>query len=48
MIHIDSIEWVRDAWEVRSRIEEGVYQLQDYPVRITHLGTQTMLRCGMR
>ena len=37
MIQVDSIEWVHDAWEVRSRIHEGVYQLQDYPVRITHL-----------
>lgn len=37
MIQIDSIEWVHDAWEVRSRIFAGVYQLQDYPVRITHL-----------
>ncbi len=37
MIQVDSIEWVHDAWEVRSRIDEGVYQLQDYAVRITHL-----------
>lgn len=37
MIQVDSIQWVHDAWEVRSRIHEGVYSLQDYPVRITHL-----------
>ncbi|NMP23260.1 hypothetical protein [Sulfobacillus harzensis] len=37
MIHVDSIQWVNDAWEARSRINEGVYHLQGYPVRITHL-----------
>lgn len=36
MIRMDSLEWARDAWEVRSRIYEGIY-LPDYPVRITHL-----------
>ncbi len=28
---------MHDAWELRSQIREGVYQLRDYPVRITHL-----------
>ena len=37
MIQVDSIEWANDAWEVRSHIYEGIYQLPDYPVRITHL-----------
>ena len=29
MIQVDSIEWVHDVWKVRSRIYEGVYQLDD-------------------
>lgn len=37
MIQVDSVQWVHDAWEIRSRIEEGVYHLKAYPVRITHL-----------
>ncbi|PSR21966.1 MAG: hypothetical protein C7B45_08735 [Sulfobacillus acidophilus] len=37
MIQVDSLQWVHNAWEAHSRIHEGVYQLQDYPVRITHL-----------
>lgn len=35
---VRSIAWRDEAWEVRVEINEGVYRLNDYPVRITHLG----------
>lgn len=37
MIQVDSLRWVNEAWEARARIQEGVYHLDSYPVRITHL-----------
>lgn len=37
MIQVDSLRWVNEAWEARARIREGVYHLDSYPVRITHL-----------
>lgn len=37
MIQVESIQWVRDAWEVRCCIDEGIYHLKGYPVRLTHL-----------
>ncbi len=37
MIQVDSLRWVHEAWEARARIQEGVYRLDSYPVRITHL-----------
>ncbi len=38
MVKVRSVEWHDEAWEVRFEIKEGVYQLESYPVRITHLG----------
>lgn len=38
MVNVRSVEWRDEAWEVHLEIKEGVYRLQDYPVRITHLG----------
>ena len=38
MLKVRSVEWHDEAWEVHFEIKEGVYQLEDYPVRITHLG----------
>ncbi|MDA8205407.1 MAG: hypothetical protein M0Z36_05010 [Thermaerobacter sp.] len=37
MVRLQSIDWVRDAWELRFLVHEGVYQLDGYPVRISHL-----------
>lgn len=37
MIKMQSMKWVRDAWELRFAIHEGVYHCEDYPVRISHL-----------
>lgn len=37
LVSVESVEWRRDAWEVHVRVREGVYELNDYPVRITHL-----------
>ncbi len=37
MIVLQSIQWMRDAWELHFRVREGVYVLDDYPVRISHL-----------
>lgn len=38
MVKVRSVQWHDEAWEVRFEINEGVYRLEDYPVRITHLG----------
>lgn len=38
MVKVQSVEWHDEAWEVHFEIKEGVYRLEDYPVRITHLG----------
>ncbi|NMP22961.1 hypothetical protein [Sulfobacillus harzensis] len=38
MVKVRSVQWHDEAWEVRFEIKEGVYRLEDYPVRITHLG----------
>ncbi len=38
MLKVRSVEWHDEAWEVRFEIKEGVYSLDNYPVRITHLG----------
>jgi len=38
VVNVRSVEWHDEAWEVRFDIQEGVYQLTGYPVRITHLG----------
>lgn len=38
MVKVHSVQWHDEAWEVRFEIKEGVYGLEDYPVRITHLG----------
>lgn len=38
MVKLRSVQWHDEAWEVRFDIEEGVYRLENYPVRITHLG----------
>jgi hypothetical protein len=38
MVKVRSIAWRDEAWEVRFEIKEGVYHLDDYPVRISHLG----------
>lgn len=37
MVQVESVQWVHDGWEVRCRVDEGVYHLKGYPVRITHL-----------
>lgn len=37
MIALQSTQWVRDAWELRFIVREGVYVLDDYSMRISHL-----------
>ena len=37
MLKMQSMTWVRDAWELRFSIHEGVYDFDGYPVRISHL-----------
>jgi len=37
-VKVRSVDWHDEAWEVHFDIKEGVYSLEDYPVRITHLG----------
>ncbi len=34
---MQSTNWVHDGWELRFAIHEGVYHLDQYPVRISHL-----------
>ncbi|MCY0877967.1 MAG: hypothetical protein OWU84_03350 [Firmicutes bacterium] len=38
MVKVESVAWHDEAWEVHFIIHEGVYRLDDYVVRITHLG----------
>lgn len=38
MVKVRSVAWHDEAWEIHFEIHEGVYRLDDYPVRITHLG----------
>lgn len=38
VVKVLSVEFHDEAWEVRFEIKEGVYRLESYPVRITHLG----------
>jgi hypothetical protein len=38
VVKVRSVAWRDEAWEIRFEIREGVYRLDDYPVRITHLG----------
>ncbi|PSR21841.1 MAG: hypothetical protein C7B45_09120 [Sulfobacillus acidophilus] len=38
MVKVRSVGWRDEAWEIHFEIHEGVYRLDDYPVRITHLG----------
>lgn len=38
MVEITSVNWVKNGWEWRLTIREGVYHLTDYRVRISHLG----------
>jgi hypothetical protein len=38
LVKVESIAWHDEAWEVHFVIREGVYHLDDYVVRITHLG----------
>ena len=38
MVKVRSLAWHDEVWEIRFEIQEGVYRLDDYPVRITHLG----------
>lgn len=37
MIAIRTATWVHGAWELKFSIHEGVYRLDHYPMRITHL-----------
>lgn len=37
MIAIRSVSWVHEAWELTFTIHEGVYWIDKYPLRITHL-----------
>lgn len=34
---MQSTNWIHDGWELRFAIHEGVYHLDQYPVRISHL-----------
>lgn len=38
MVKVRSVAWHHEAWEICFEIREGVYRLDNYPVRITHLG----------
>ena len=38
MVKVRSVSWNNEAWEICFEIYEGVYRLDNYPVRITHLG----------
>lgn len=38
MVKVRSVVWDNEAWEIQFEIHEGVYHLDNYPVRITHLG----------
>lgn len=38
VVKVRSVKWHDEAWEIRFEIKEGVYRLEDYPVRVTHLG----------
>lgn len=37
MITMQSMDWVHEGWELRFAIHEGVYHLDHYPLRISHL-----------
>ena len=37
MVRLKSTKWIHEAWELRFAVREGVYFLEDYPVRVTHL-----------
>lgn len=37
MVTMQSINWVHEGWELRFAVREGVYHLDNYPVRISHL-----------
>ncbi len=37
MITLESVAWVQEGWELRFAIREGVYHLDNYPVRVSHL-----------
>jgi hypothetical protein len=36
MITMQAANWVREGWELRFAVHEGVYHLENYPVRISH------------
>ncbi|MCL5012702.1 MAG: hypothetical protein M1493_01720 [Firmicutes bacterium] len=37
MVEVKSVDWNHEGWEIRLAISEGVYHLDSYPVRISHL-----------
>ena len=37
MVRLLGTKWTREAWELHFAVREGVYFLEDYPVRVTHL-----------
>ena len=37
MVEVKSVNWSHDGWEIHLAIKEGVYHLDSYPVRISHL-----------
>lgn len=37
MVTLESMGWNRGAWELNFSVQEGVYHLNHYSVRITHL-----------
>jgi hypothetical protein len=37
MITMQSVNWVHEGWELQFAVHEGVYHLEHYSVRISHL-----------
>ena len=37
MVRLLGTKWAHEAWELHFAVREGVYFLDDYPVRVTHL-----------